>query len=397
MVNQAQSASTSSSITQSTTRPPDTQSLAAGIIANNSQGGRRDIAAIKADLAAITAQNPASAGVVQQAVEKQLTPVERGQLASGSTLAQAPGGPSAGTLALDITQIGLDIIGIFEPTPFADGTNALISLGRGDWLGAGLSVVGIVPYLGDLAKLGKMGKWAKTVANGVELAAKNPAARKLLEPALRKVYDAVKAIPDGALKKLPDDARKAIEGMKKQLDEFFGAAKTVFSDGVSKTAKRLGIPPEKVQAILDTPKPGRPDPSTYMSKDAITRHLGDFRSEGAIRITTKTDLAKYGTLGRADGAFVLPKSELDAIITRTGGDKKLMEQALGLEPGRLSNGDTVIAWVKPEDMNGLRVPSGNESSANNLWLPGGTTSGGAKEAIIDVPTGTKYTPITFGK
>lgn len=230
MVNQTQSATTSSSVTQPTARPPDTQSLAAGIIANNSQGGRRDIAAIKADLAAITAQNPASAGALSQAIDAQLTPVERGQLASSTSLAQAPGGPSVGTLALDITQIGLDIVGIFEPTPFADGANTLISLGRGDWLGAGLSVLGVVPYVGDLAKLGKLGKWAKTIANGVELAAKNPAAAKILEPALRKVHDALKAIPEGALKKLPDDAREAIQGMKKQLDEFFGVANKKLSD-----------------------------------------------------------------------------------------------------------------------------------------------------------------------
>jgi hypothetical protein len=230
MVNQTQSASTLSSVTQSNVRPPDTQSLAAGIIANNSQGGRRDIEAIKADLAAITAQNPTSAGAIAQAIDAQLTPVERGQLASSTSLAQAPGGPSAATLALDITQVGLDIIGIFEPTPFADGANTLISLGRGDWLGAGLSVLGVVPYVGDLAKLGKLGKWAKTIANGVELAAKNPAAAKILEPALRKVHDALKAIPEGALKKLPDEAREAIQGMKKQLDEFFGAAKKKLSD-----------------------------------------------------------------------------------------------------------------------------------------------------------------------
>lgn len=230
MVNQTQSATNASSLAQSTTRPPDTQSLAAGIIANNSQGGRRDIAAIKADLAAMSAQNPAAAGALAQAVDARLTPVERGQLAGSTSLAQAPGGPSAGTLALDLTQIGLDIVGIFEPTPFADGANTLISLGRGDWLGAGLSVLGVVPYLGDLAKLGKLGKWAKTVANGVELAAKNPAAAKILEPALRKVHDAIKAIPEGALKKLPDDAREAIQGMKKQLDEFFGAANRKLGD-----------------------------------------------------------------------------------------------------------------------------------------------------------------------
>jgi hypothetical protein len=383
MVNQTQSASTLSSITQSNARPPDTQSLAAGIIANNSQGGRRDVAAIKADLAAITAQNPASAGAIQQAVEKQLTPVERGQLASSTSLAQAPGGPSAATLALDITQVGLDIIGIFEPTPFADGANTLISLGRGDWLGAGLSVLGVIPYVGDLAKLGKLGKWAKTVANGVELAAKNPAARKLLEPALRKVYDAIKAVPDGALKKLPDDARKAIEGMKKQLDEFFGAAKTVFSDAVSKTAKRLGIPPEKVQSIIDAGQGNRPDPSTYMSKAQINAHLAKF-DDGIVRFTSRAQFQKYGTLGPTPG-FAMPKAELSKIITEAKGDMRLVEKQLGLEKGALSEGDTMIVLIDRKNVSDLGIPSGNEKGANSNWLPGGVTSGGVSEAILSLP------------
>ena len=57
-------------------------------------------------------------------------------------------------LALDLTQIGLDIAGIFDPTPISDGANTLISLGRGDWLGAGLSAISMIPYVGDAAKLG---------------------------------------------------------------------------------------------------------------------------------------------------------------------------------------------------------------------------------------------------
>ncbi|MDO5088132.1 MAG: hypothetical protein Q4D74_11090, partial [Comamonadaceae bacterium] len=57
-----------------------------------------------------------------------------------------------GELALDLTQIGLDIVGIFDPTPISDGSNALISLFRGDFLGAGLSAVSMIPYVGDAAK-----------------------------------------------------------------------------------------------------------------------------------------------------------------------------------------------------------------------------------------------------
>lgn len=384
MVNQTQSASTTSPLSQSAVRPPDTQSLAAGIIANNSQGGRRDIAAIKADLAAITAQNPASAGALSQAIEAQLTPVERGQLASSTSLAQAPGGPSAGTLALDITQIGLDIVGIFEPTPFADGANTLISLGRGDWLGAGLSVLGVIPYVGDLAKLGKLGKWAKTVANGIELAAKNPAAAKILEPALRKVHDAIKAIPEGALKKLPDEAREAIQGMKKQLDEFFGAAKKTFSDTVTRTAERLGIPPEKVQSILDTSKGSRPDPSSYLPASRIAEHAKAFENGGS-RFTLQNSLDKYG-LGQRDGTtFILPKGEADRLLAAAAGDPRKLEAALGLPVGQLDSATLVRVDFSPKALDELnmRIPSGNEAGANTQWLPGGVLPSGANEAVID--------------
>lgn len=31
----------------------------------------------------------------------------------------------------------------------------------------------------------------------------------------------------------------------------------------------------------------------------------------------------------------------------------------------------------------IRMPSGNETGANNLWIPGGKTSGGVPEAITD--------------
>lgn len=338
MVNQTQSATNASSLAQSTTRPPDTQSLAAGIIANNSQGGRRDIAAIKADLAAMGAQNPAAAGALAQAVDARLTPVERGQLAGSTSLAQAPGGPSAGTLALDLTQIGLDIVGIFEPTPFADGANTLISLGRGDWLGAGLSVLGVVPYLGDLAKLGKLGKWAKTIANGVELAAKNPAAAKILEPALRKVHDAIKAIPEGALKKLPDDAREAIQGMKKQLDEFFGAAK-----------KKLGdIPVSELNR------------STILSK------------LDTLDVSTKPNTATfYSGRGAREAAEKIAAKEGRITLETTAGGKQLDDMRLFDGTVKDVNGDAAMEIWGKVSTNYAEQASGRVMAFVNGPRPGG--------------------------
>lgn len=146
-------------------------------------------------------------------------------------------GPDPVKLGLDLSQMALDIVGIFEPTPFADGSNTLISIGRGitslfsgdgeaggHFLNGGLSALGIIPYVGDAAKLGKIGKWAQTVADGISAIAANPAARAAIEPGLKAIKDALDKIPQGALDKLPQSARESIEGMKRQLDEFLGGA-----------------------------------------------------------------------------------------------------------------------------------------------------------------------------
>lgn len=122
-----------------------------------------------------------------------------------------------GDLVLDLTQMGLDVVGIFEPTPFADGANTLISLGRSDWLGAGLSVLGVIPYLGDAAKLGKLGKWAETMAKSIDAAKSNPAMREALQPGMDALKSALDKLP---VDSLPESMRKPISDLKNQIDEF---------------------------------------------------------------------------------------------------------------------------------------------------------------------------------
>ena len=48
------------------------------------------------------------------------------------------GTASLATTVADLTQMTLDIVGIFDQTGISDGANAMISIGRGDWVGAGL-------------------------------------------------------------------------------------------------------------------------------------------------------------------------------------------------------------------------------------------------------------------
>ena len=123
----------------------------------------------------------------------------------------------AAELALDVTQIALDIVGLVDPTPISDGANGLISLGRGDWLGAGISAVSMIPYVGDAAKLGKLGRYAETMANAVDLAKANPAIAKQLGPAMEKLREAFGHIP---LDKLPQPMREALAPIKSKLDDF---------------------------------------------------------------------------------------------------------------------------------------------------------------------------------
>jgi hypothetical protein len=224
---------------------PDGQSI---VFANDAPTVRQDFAAPSdSSRAALYARfdgiwgdgNPRTDDVTR--IENGLRDLQASGLSLAEYEAQAAttrpeAGPSSLTLAADLTQMALDLGGIVDPTGIADGSNAMISVGRaigaawnGEWSAAGghvvngvISVAGILPLLGDAAKLGKIGKWAQTVSDAVRAIADNPAMRQALEPTLREIHDLVGRIPQGALDALPQSARESLEAMKRQLDEFFG-------------------------------------------------------------------------------------------------------------------------------------------------------------------------------
>ena len=151
-----------------------------------------------------------------------------------------------------------------------------------------------------------------------------------------------------------------------------------------KTADKIEIPKAKVAEILETPKGQRADPSTYLSKTQISRHLKPFE-KGVTRIVAK---APTGTAGPKGGTFVMPSSVADDLIAKASGDITKLEQSLGFPKGSLGSSPVRVDIQKPT---GLRIPSGNEPGVNRQWIPGGHTSGGISEAIIDSPTVSQYT------
>jgi multidrug efflux pump subunit AcrA (membrane-fusion protein) len=199
------------------------------------------------DLAKIADADPKRAGDLMAELKSQLSPADQQKLTQelaeeldsrAAQQVQAQAGARSddiakqkADLALDLVQIGLSVAGIFDPTPISDGLDGIISLFRGDFLGAGISVVSMVPYIGDAAKLGKLGKFAESIAKAVDLAKLDPAFAKQIGPALDKIRDTLKSVP---LDSLPKPAREALESMKTKLDEFAAAGTKTATSKVGK-------------------------------------------------------------------------------------------------------------------------------------------------------------------
>ena len=53
----------------------------------------------------------------------------------------------------------------------------------------------------------------------------------------------------------------------------------------------------------------------------------------------------------------------------------------------------MIVLIKKEDFINPRFPTGNKIGVNNLWIPGGLTSGGIPELVMDFSLSPKFSEI----
>lgn len=120
-------------------------------------------------------------------------------------------------LVLDLGQVALDVAGFVDPTPVSDGLNAIISAGRGDAWGALISGASMLPYIGDAAKVGKLGRYAETVAKAVELAKVDPGFARAARPVIEKIRGALDMVP---LDRLPSAVREPLANLKRAADDF---------------------------------------------------------------------------------------------------------------------------------------------------------------------------------
>lgn len=190
---------------------------ASGLVAASRTGGQLNTSELAGQLSEIAKSDPAKATSLRAEIEADLSPADQKRLADDMDAAAAA---QKQELILDLGQMALDVAGLFDPTPISDGVNGVISLFRGDFLGAGLSAVSMIPYVGDAAKLGKLGKWAETVSKAADLAKVDSAFAAAAKPALEKLKGAIDALP---LDKLPASARETLETASRKLDEALNA------------------------------------------------------------------------------------------------------------------------------------------------------------------------------
>jgi hypothetical protein len=103
---------------------------------------------------------------------------------------QAAGQNQSARSFSDNAQFGLDALGTLDPSPFTDLTNTIFSLIRAltdpskssaHLMNAGLSFLGVVPGIGDLAKLAKnYGSGGNPVSNFISNIANSPAGKTFL-------------------------------------------------------------------------------------------------------------------------------------------------------------------------------------------------------------------------
>jgi hypothetical protein len=143
---------------------------------------------------------------------------------------------------------------------------------------------------------------------------------------------------------------------------------------------------ESIRAI---PKKNRPLPETYLSAAYMSKHQQQFK-KGASFLLPVDILDRFGrdSLGRRDGQFVMAKKEMDKLLKQAKGRLSYVETELGIPDGAWKGKKIArIDIPKPKKLN-IRIPSGNEDGANDLWIPGGQLPNGYLESVVNrIPKG----------
>lgn len=209
-----------------------------------------------------------------------------------------------GEQVLDGIQLGLDVVGLIPVVgEAADIISAGISLARGDYVGAGLSLLSAIPFVGYAGSAGKAARYGakmaeasgkaakeaaeKTAKEAADKAAKEVAEKKARDAAARKQEQGAKIKPKKMPKKKPEcfDPRKSKKykkmseaEQKEYLREYTRQLKRQEDAINNMSAKDFANARSKFNAAKKTsPRNGGRNPKAAAAQDA-------YRSERAAEI-----------------------------------------------------------------------------------------------------------------
>jgi hypothetical protein len=150
------------------------------------------------------------------------------------TQPQAPDTVDGLGQVFDGLQVVLDIVGFIPGVgEVADATNAGISVLRGDFLGAALSALSLIPVAGDA-----LGKGAKYLLK----AAENPATKNAAAGAAKQFMDLVAKTDFSSFKKSLKDALGKVPNVGSKVDEVLAGIDRGLDEALTKISEAFGIP-----------------------------------------------------------------------------------------------------------------------------------------------------------
>ena len=255
----------------------------------------------------------------------------------------------------DLKNIALDIAGLVPGIgEFADMANAVDYAKKGDYLFAALSLVSMVPAVGDVVgKGGKIGAWiTKTFPKGAKAAVK-------YGPEIKKFKGAIessKPMIDELLAKLEDNEQigEYIPDVKEALSAFMGSEES--EEGELEEKKKTDYSKEKESGLhgwfsraggkgkskgwVDC-NTCRKDPKTGRKKcKACGREKGEKRAKYPACRPTPSDC---GTKGKGEkwGKKSAKKESLEMNITKSQIQKMILEEAESVYYEMLVRGETL--------------------------------------------------------
>jgi hypothetical protein len=151
--------------------------------------------------------------------------------------------PHQWDLLLDLTQLVLDVAGIIEPTPVCDTLSMSISILRGDMGGAVVSGLGIVPYMGDVAKLSRLPRYLSRAQELLRMSLHDRRLAETLEPVLRSLHSVLQNLLSY---KLPNYIRDKLNILYKDISKVLDTLRFV----------KIELSPQEAQAMVDAWKRG---------------------------------------------------------------------------------------------------------------------------------------------